>query len=84
VLAGRQAQRVLGGERLEQFLGALARPQAEAVSAERVEEDLRLGRADQLRQLDQRTPGDLDERVGVRRPGDPRDVEERLVDVPQD
>src|SRR6202034_1471649 len=56
--------------------------QADAVAAERVEEDLRLRVPDHLRQLNQRPTGDLGERLRIGRPGDLGDVKQILVYVP--
>ena len=72
-----------GAERLEQALGLAAGVQVGGVQRERVEEDLRLRPARGLRQLDQRPPGDGRERLGVRRPGHPADIDQGQVDVPQ-
>src|SRR5204863_4903870 len=53
------------------------------VQRERVEEDLRLRPARGLRQLDQPPAGDGRERLGVRRPCHPGDIDQGQVDIPQ-
>jgi hypothetical protein len=53
------------------------------VACQRLEEDLRLALASQLGQLDKRAAGDPAEGIRVRVSGDPADVDEGQVDIPQ-
>jgi hypothetical protein len=55
----------------------------DTIQRQRVKEDPRLQPAGQLRQLDQRPPGDRAERLDIRIPGDPSDVQQSQVDIPQ-
>jgi hypothetical protein len=80
-----------GGERAgqlvaepgEQFLAGRAGRDRDTIQGQRVEEDPRLQPAGQLRQLDQRPPGDRAERLDIGIPGDPSDVQQGQVDIPQ-
>jgi hypothetical protein len=67
----------------EQFLTGRAGRDRDTIQGQRVEEDPRLQPAGQLRQLDQRPPGDLTERLDIGIPGDPSDVQQGQVDIPQ-
>jgi hypothetical protein len=83
VPAGGERAGQLVAEPDQQFLAGRARRDRDTIQGQRVEEDPRLQPAGQLRQLDQRPPGDRAERLDIRVPGDPSDVQQGQVDIPE-
>jgi hypothetical protein len=83
VPAGGERTGQLVAEPGQQFLAGRPVRDRDAIQRQRVEENPRLQPAGQLRQLDQRPPGDLAERLDIRIPGDPPDVQQGQVDIPQ-